>query len=96
MNALPSIFESERSWGSMVFGRGRLWIRLCWFWMTAPLGGGTIDTSPGSINVVSVSGRIAAGTTPIQPLFLVGDLKWTAARRTELGEIIKTTFIKIA
>lgn len=57
------------------------------------MGNGKIDTSPGAINVVSVSGRIQQGNgKPIEPLFLVGDLQWTAARRTELAEIIRNHF----
>jgi hypothetical protein len=57
------------------------------------MGNGKIDTSPGAIVVVSTSGRIQqSGGKPIEPLFLVGDLQWTAARRTELTEIIKNHF----
>lgn len=56
------------------------------------MGNGVIDTSPGGLTVVSVSGRMTANTVPIQPLFLVGDLNWTAARRTELSELIKNHF----
>lgn len=56
------------------------------------MGSGVIDTSPGGITVCNISGRIGASTLPIQPLFLVGDLNWTAARRTELNEVIKNHF----
>lgn len=92
MNALPSIFEANALGEAWSLAVEKTLDPSLLVLDDGTLGGGTIDTSPGSINVVSVSGRIAAGTTPIQPLFLVGDLKWTAARRTELGEIIKNHF----
>lgn len=56
------------------------------------MGGLTIDTSPGGTTVVSVSGRMSGTQKPIQELFSVGDLQWTAARRQELTEEIKNHF----
>ena len=41
------------------------------------MGAGEIDTSPGGVTVINVSGRIAGSTEPIRPLYLVGELQYT-------------------
>lgn len=55
------------------------------------LGGGVIDTSAGSINVFSVTGRINAGK-PIEPLYTVGELQSTYNHLEELKETINNHY----
>lgn len=91
MQALPSIREANAT--------GEAWILAMEKTLDPPLlvmddgslGGGIIDTGPGAIVVAAVSGRIG-NQRPIEPLFIVGDLQWTAVRRKELEEIIKDHF----
>lgn len=57
------------------------------------LGGGTIDTSAGAINVFSVSGRLGgANHRPVEVMVEVGELNSTYARISELMENIKNGF----
>lgn len=94
MNALPSILEAN--------ALGEAWILAVEKTLDPPLavtddatvGGGVVDTSPGAINVISVSGAMKSTRPPIEPMFLVGDLNWTAARRAELAEIIGRHFFQ--
>jgi hypothetical protein len=93
MNAMPSILEANALGEAWILAIEKTLDPALLVWDDSMMGNGVIDTSPGGINVVSVSGRINTGSSvPIQPLFLVGDLQWTAARRTELNEIIKNHF----
>lgn len=93
MAALPSILEAN--------ALGEAWIIATEKTLDPPLaiyedgstGGGTVDTSAGALNVINVSGRIS-GQKPIEPMFLVGDLQWTAARRTEIAEGIGNHFFQ--
>lgn len=39
------------------------------------LGGGTIDTSAGALNVFKINGRLDRNTSPITPLFTVGEFR---------------------
>ncbi len=55
------------------------------------LGGGTIDTSAGAINVFSVSGRLNTGK-PIEPLYTVGELQSSYAYIDTLTEKINNHF----
>ncbi len=60
------------------------------------LGGGTIDTSAGAINVFSVAGRLAGqASNPIQQLVTVGEFSSTYTRITELREEIRNSFLLI-
>jgi len=94
MNALPSILEAN--------SLGQAWLIAVEKMLDPPLavyddgtmGGGTIDTSARGLNVINVNGRISTGHKPIEPLWLVGDLRWTAERRTELAEVIKNHFFQ--
>lgn len=92
MQALPSIFEANALGHSWTLAVEKTLDPSLLVLDDGAMGGGVIDTSPGGITVVSVSGRIGSNQVPIQPMFLVGDLQWTAARRTELGEIIGKHF----
>lgn len=57
------------------------------------LGNGYVDTSPGGINVYSVSGRFAnTKMRPIEPLYTVGELQSAYQRITELKEDISNHF----
>lgn len=51
------------------------------------LGGGEIDTSAGSVTVVSVSGRIS-GQRPVEPLYTVGEMQSTQLHIEELKQTI--------
>lgn len=51
------------------------------------LGGGEIDTSAGSVTVVSVSGRIS-GQKPVEPLYTVGEMQSTQLHIEELKQTI--------
>lgn len=51
------------------------------------LGGGEIDTSAGSVTVVSVSGRIS-GQKPVEPLYTVGEMQSTQLHIEELKKTI--------
>lgn len=90
--SLPSIMEANQL--------GELWLLAGEKTLDPPImvaddgvaGNGIVNTSAGGITVVNVSGRINTGMKPIEPLFVVGDLQWTAARRTELAEIIKNQY----
>lgn len=55
------------------------------------LGGGTIETSAGAINVFSVTGRINAGR-PIEPLYTVGELQSSYNHIETLKETINNHF----
>lgn len=92
MNAMPSIFEANALAEAWTLAVEKTLDPSLLVMDDGAMGNGVIDTSPGGITVVSVSGRISSSTVPIQPLFLVGDLQWTAARRTELAEVIKNHF----
>lgn len=92
MQALPSILEANALGEAWVLAVEKTLDPSLLVLDDGAMGSGAIDTSPGGITVVSVSGRVTSSTVPIQPLFLVGDLSWTAKRRTELVEIIKNNF----
>lgn len=92
MQALPSILEANSLGEAWILAVEKTLDPTLLVLDDGSMGGGQIDTSPGGLVVVSVSGRIGAGVKPVEPLFLVGDLQWTAARRTELIEIIKNHF----
>jgi hypothetical protein len=91
MNALPAILEANAI--------GEAWPIAIEKTLDPPLlvkddgslGNGIIDTSARGITVVNTSGRIT-NDNPIEPMFTVGDLQWTALRRTELIETIKNHF----
>lgn len=56
------------------------------------LGGGTLDTSPGAVNVLNVRGRVTGRENPIFPLFTVGDMAPTDKRIEELKQSISDHF----
>lgn len=58
------------------------------------LGGGTINTSAGALNVFSVSGRVGANQRPVEQLITVGELQSSYARISELTESIGQHFFK--
>lgn len=89
MNALPSIFEANALGEAWTLAVEKTLDPALLVMDDGTMGSGTIDTSPRGITVVSVSGRMSSSQPPIQPLFLVGDLQWTAVRRNELAEIIR-------
>jgi len=91
MAALPSIFEANALGEAWILAVEKTLDPALLVMDDGTMGGTTIDTSPGSVTVVSVSGRIG-NQKPIEPMFLVGDLQWTGARRAELAEIIKNHF----
>jgi hypothetical protein len=92
LKALPSIFEANALGEAWPLAVEKTLDPSLLVTDDSTMGGGTIDTSPGGITVVSVSGRIGGSQKPIEPLFMVGDLQWTAARRTELVEVIKNHY----
>ncbi len=94
MNALPSIIEANALGEAWILATEKTLDPSLLVMDDGTMGNGVVDTSPGGITVVSVSGRIGGNAKPIEPLFLVGDLQWTAARRTELAEIIKNQFFQ--
>ena len=51
------------------------------------LGGGEIDTSAGSVTVLSVTGRIS-GQRPVEPLYTVGEMQSTQLHIEELKQTI--------
>lgn len=94
MNALPSILEANALGEAWVIAVEKTLDPSLLVMEDSAMGNGTIDTSPGGVTVVSASGRISSNQKPIEPLFLVGDLRWTAERRAELVEIIKNHFFQ--
>lgn len=92
MNALPSILEANSLGEAYILAVEKTLDPALLVLDDGTLGSGEINTSPGAITVLSVSGRIGAQALPVQPLVTVGSLEWTAARRTELTEIIKNHF----
>lgn len=60
------------------------------------LGGGTINTSAGSITVFSINGRAGMGAqrSPVEPLVTVGELNSSYTRITELTESVNNHFFK--
>lgn len=57
------------------------------------LGNGIVDTSPGGLNVYSVSGRMAQSKIkPIEPIYTVGELQSAYQRVSELREEISNHF----
>jgi len=94
MNALSSILEANALGEAWTMAVEKTLDPVLLVMDDGSLGGGTIDTSPGATVVVSVSGRMGNTHKPIEPLFVVGDLQWTAARRTELIELIKNHFFQ--
>lgn len=94
MNALASILEANALGEAYILATEKTLDPALLVMDDGTMGSGKINTSPGGVNVVSVSGRITGSVKPIEPLFLVGSLEWTAARRTELAEIIKNHFFQ--
>jgi hypothetical protein len=94
MNALSSILEANALGEAWTLAVEKTLDPSLLVMDDGSMGNGTINTSPGGITVVSVSGRLGTNQVPIQPLFLVGDLKWTAQRRIELVEAIKNHFFQ--
>lgn len=92
MNAMPSILEANALGEAWSLAVEKTLDPSLLVMDDGSMGNSVIDTSPGGITVVSVSGRIGASHDPIKPLFLVGDLQWTAARRTEINQVIKNHF----
>lgn len=92
MNALPAILEANALGEAWTLAVEKTLDPSLLVMDDSVAGGGIIDTSPGGITVVSVPGQLNTKHKPIEPLFLVGDLNWTAARRQELAEIIKNHF----
>lgn len=92
MAALPSILEANAMGEAWTLAVEKTLDPALLVMDDGTMGGGVIDTSPGALNVVSVSGRIGSNSPPIQPLFTVGDLQWTAMRREQLETIIRRHF----
>lgn len=55
------------------------------------MGGAEIDTSPGSVTVISVSGRVS-NTKPVEPLYTVGEMQSTKEHIVYLSESITSKF----
>lgn len=62
------------------------------FFQDGSLGGGTLRTGAGAVNVFQVSGRMMQ-SDPFKQLITIGDIKPTYQRITELIEIIKRHFM---
>jgi hypothetical protein len=91
MDGIPSILEANALGEAWILAVEKTLDPSLLVLDDSSMGGGTIDTSPGGITVVSVPARLG-NQKPIEPLFLVGDLRWTAERRTELTQIIRDHF----
>lgn len=93
MNAMPSILEINLLREAVIVATEKTVNPPINVHDDGSFGNGTIDTSAGAINVISVSGRIAnTGVKPIEPMNLVGDLSPVYARITELTEAIRNHF----
>jgi hypothetical protein len=95
MNALPSILEANAIREATILAVEKNLDPPLIVLDDGSLGGGTINTSAGAINVFSVSGRLGSmGAKPVEPMLIVGELQSSYARLTELMEIIKNHFFQ--
>lgn len=56
------------------------------------LGGGTLNTSAGSVSIFHVTGRTAQSQKVIDQIVTIGDMQWSYKRVTELTDIIRVNF----
>lgn len=92
MRALPDILELNTIWEVLTIAIEKLMDPPLAMYEDGTFGGGIVDTSPGAVNVVSVSSRISA-TNPIWPIQTVGDIRPTEALVVKLEEAISKAFM---
>lgn len=91
MMALPDILELNAIWESVTIAIEKAMDPPLAILDDGRLGGGTIDTSAGAINVFNITGR-AGERQPIFPIFTVQELKSAEAIITKLTESITNHF----
>jgi hypothetical protein len=91
MDALPDIIEANTIWEGVTIAIEKSLDPPLGVLDDGKLGGGTIDTSAGAINVFNITGR-AGEKNPIFPLFTIGEIKQTVKLLEELGNKIADHF----
>ena len=92
MEALPSILEANALRESVIVATEKLLDPPLGVQHDSMVGNGVVDTSPGGMNVVNVTGQIGSTRNPIFPLFSVGDIRPALSRLEVLGQNIKEHF----
>lgn len=91
MQALPDILEINAVRESKMLATEKLLDPPVVVLDDGTLGAGEIDTSPGGLNVLNISGRIS-NQDPIKPLFTVGELQSTENHIEQLTNNITQAF----
>lgn len=95
MNALPDILEVNALREALIIATEKQLDPPLGVLDDGTLGNGTIDTSAGAINVISISGRLGTlGRKPIEPLYTVGELNSCNERIIQLQQSIENNFFK--
>lgn len=93
MNAMPSILEINLLREAVIVATEKTVNPPINVHDDGTFGNGTINTSAGAMNVISVSGRIAnTGVKPVEVMNIVGDMQPVYARIGELTEGIRNHF----
>lgn len=91
MEALPDILEINSMWEAVTIAVEKMLDPPLGVLDDGRLGGGTIDTSAGAINVFNITGR-AGERQPVFPLFTVGELQHVGKLIEQLTESIMNHF----
>lgn len=91
VNALPEIIELNVIWEATTLAIEKLLDPPLALLDDGRLGAGDIDTSPGALNVLTVSGKIA-GDKVISPIFTVGDIRNVAPLLDKLSASVNNHY----
>lgn len=91
MEALPDVLEINSMWEAVTIAVEKMLDPPLGVLDDGRLGGGTIDTSAGAINVFNITGR-AGERQPVFPLFTVGELQHVGKLIEQLTESIMNHF----
>lgn len=91
MEALPDVLEINSMWEAVTLAVEKMLDPPLGVLDDGRLGGGTIDTSAGAINVFNITGR-AGERQPVFPLFTVGELQHVGKLIEQLTESIMNHF----
>lgn len=91
MEALPDVLELNAIWESITVAIEKMLDPPLGILDDGRLGGGTIDTSAGAINVFNITGR-AGERQPVFPLYTVGELQHVGTLIDKLTESISNHF----
>lgn len=92
MDALPDILELDSLRESIIIATEKQLEPPLGIENDGILGSNTLDTSSGSINVLNLSGRVPSSSSPIFPLYSVGDIGTARERIEELKATINDHF----